>query len=111
MLAHRVALEWSGVSIADGLDVLHSCDNPPCVNPAHLRPGTNDDNVRDKLSRERQARGETGGMAKLTTAAVREIKAALPTATNAALAAAYGVAPMTIHAIRIGRTWRHVVRE
>lgn len=52
-LAHRVAHAELIGPIPDGLDVLHSCDNPPCVNPAHLRAGTDQDNMRDQLSRGR----------------------------------------------------------
>lgn len=107
-LAHRVALERSGVVVPDDMFVLHSCDNPPCVNPAHLRVGSFEDNMRDKLDRDRQARGETSPLSKLTAAEVAEIKARLAIATNAAIGAAFGVSAGTIHAIRIGRTWKHV---
>jgi hypothetical protein len=55
VLAHRVAF-----AIATGLDagdrfVLHTCDNPPCVNPAHLYAGTALDNARDRDARGRGA--------------------------------------------------------
>lgn len=39
-----------------GMHALHSCDNPPCVNPAHIRPGTPDDNAKDAVARKRHAR-------------------------------------------------------
>lgn len=52
-LAHRWALRASGVDLRDDQVVLHSCDNPPCVNPAHLRAGTQRDNVLDAKAKGR----------------------------------------------------------
>jgi len=53
--AHRFSYELSNGPIPDGLDVLHGCDNPPCVNPNHLRLGTAADNSADMLRRKRDA--------------------------------------------------------
>lgn len=53
VLAHRAALARSGVEVPKGMKVLHSCDNPPCCNPAHLRVGTQADNVTDMWARGR----------------------------------------------------------
>lgn len=52
--AHRVSLMLAGHDV-EGHNVLHSCDNPPCVNPAHLRLGSLKENVRDVFDRDRQA--------------------------------------------------------
>jgi hypothetical protein len=59
--AHRWA--WTRVNgpIPEGLDVLHRCDVPACVNPAHLFTGTDAVNMADKVAKGRQAKGATHG--------------------------------------------------
>ena len=52
-LAHRFVYENTVGPIPDGLEIRHSCDNPPCVNPEHLLPGTPADNAHDKIERRR----------------------------------------------------------
>lgn len=51
--AHRRALELMGECLVPGLVVMHSCDNPPCVNPAHLTQGTQKENLQDALKKGR----------------------------------------------------------
>lgn len=51
--AHRFAYETATGNSADGLNVCHRCDNPPCCNPAHLFLGTQSDNMRDAANKNR----------------------------------------------------------
>jgi len=74
--AHRLALLMEGVEIPDGHHVLHACDNPPCVNPQHLRPGTRSDNMRDMVAkgRHRYPLGDDHHRVKLTDEQVVAIR-------------------------------------
>ncbi len=86
--------------------VLHNCDVASCVNPAHLKIGTHQQNMTEVWERLRPRRkGEGVGRAKLTYAQVAEIRAS--TAPQRALAKVYGVAPSTICHARRGSTWSY----
>lgn len=56
LYAHRWLYEQFRGPIPSGYVVMHTCDNPPCVNPAHLRCGTVRDNIRDASAKKRLAR-------------------------------------------------------
>lgn len=51
--AHRVSYERTKGPIPEGMVILHSCDNPPCVNPDHLSIGTRFDNRLDAAKKNR----------------------------------------------------------
>lgn len=107
--AHRVSWEIHHGPIPDGLCVLHKCDTPACVNPDHLILGTNSDNVRDRDSKQRQARGERNGAAKLTEQKVRDIRVLRKGGlTQQCIADMMGVNQTKISNVLRGETWKHV---
>ena len=110
--AHRVAWTLLRGVIPHGRWVLHTCDNPPCVNPAHLFLGDRSANMRDRENKGRgnHPKGTAHWKAKLTDDDVRTIRAryAAGGVTQEALAAEYGVQHPTIGQIVRYKHWRHV---
>ncbi len=105
--AHRLVMMLSGESI-HGQMVLHACDNKLCINPDHLSVGTHKENMRQAKERYRTLAGEKNVSAKLTTEAVRQIRAWAPFKTQKILAEAFGVSVWTITAIIRRQTWKHI---
>ena len=103
---HRLALHLEGIDVT-GHMVLHSCDNRRCCNPNHLRTGTQQDNMDDRNSRGRQARGSTNGVSKLTEQDVLEIRA-ITGLTQRAIADRYGVTRTNITMIINRKSWAHI---
>jgi len=119
-LAHRLSYELHHGAIPAGKCVLHTCDNPPCVNPAHLWLGTLGDNNRDRARKgrngdggighpEARPRGERHHMTFLTEADVLVIRqedaAGVP---HRLLASRYQTSMQTIWRICRRVTWAHV---
>lgn len=106
--AHRAAWLLFHGPIPDGMDVLHRCDTPPCVNPDHLFLGSNVDNVRDKVSKGRQAGAPGGrnGRAKLTDELVATLRARVRAGeTASSVGRSLGVSVSTACRIVRGELW------
>ncbi len=127
MAAHRLAYLLARGDITESSMVLHTCDNPPCCRPDHLYLGSYLENAQDRVFRGRHValRGEENGSAKLTEAAVLEIKRKLRNynpkkvrtyssfdrerpLTLAGVAREFGVSVNTVTNIHKGKTWTHV---
>lgn len=119
--APRVSYALHVGALAEGVNLLHSCDHPWCVRPDHTRPGTPQENSDDMFARgreqsagdrnwqrkhpERVPRGDVRAK-KLSAAIVVEIRKALAAgALQRELAAKYGVNQTMISAIVCGRAW------
>lgn len=104
VLAHRAS--WvlhHGRDIPAGFVLRHECDNPRCVNPHHLIPGTQKQNVRDSIERGRHSppprfHGDQHPMAKLTNAQTLEI--AFSKEDSLTLSRRYGVGENRINVIK-----------
>jgi hypothetical protein len=114
--AHRWSLEERLGRPLIGI-VMHSCDVKLCVNPSHLREGTNKENSRDMVAKGRAVRmienlpkqrpGEKNTNARLTAAQVIEIRSSEST-SDKDLAARFGVSRSNIYMVRSGRTWTSI---
>lgn len=108
--AHVVSYELAtGNPVPYRMYVLHRCDNPPCVNPAHLFLGDHQANMTDKKTKNRASRpprGEANWNAKLTEQGVRAILVDLDRGVaRPAIADKYNVSVATIAHIATGRRW------
>lgn len=108
-LAHRTSYRLFVGEVPKGLRVLHRCDNPICVHPAHLFVGTAKDNSQDMVRKGRSAFGERSAAAKLTDRKVFAIRRHLDAGmSQAELGRRFGVSNTSIKHIAHRDTWRHV---
>lgn len=107
--AHRFSYLITNGEIKRGHTVMHKCDNPICVNPAHLTSGTQAKNLEDARNKNRHAFGaKASGL--LTDEKVANIRTRyIPRKVSfRALAEEYGVSESCIQAIIERRSWKHI---
>jgi len=103
--AHRVAYRLAYGPIPDGLCVLHRCDNPSCVNSAHLFLGTNSENIADRMAKNRSNRKPRRVLT--TLAQVKEVRRRYGKGEKIPdIASAMGLPPRRVRAIAHKETWR-----
>lgn len=120
--AHRASYLLYNGDFNNDLIICHKCDNPSCVNPEHLFIGTQHDNMKDKVLKNRQAKGithraylypervkkgEFNGNAKLSYLIADQIRLEYSTGNTSCkkLSKKYGVSSTSIHKIIINKSY------
>jgi hypothetical protein len=125
--SHRLAFELTNGPFLKEKHILHSCDNPSCVNPAHLSMGTHADNMRQRHERGRYnfnyngnhylqkdstvVRGSNNGRSVINEAialSIRKDFAEKKFRSKAAMARSYGVSITIIKTVINRKVWKHV---
>ena len=118
--AHRTSYVIHKGEVPAGMLVLHTCDTPACVNPAHLFVGTNADNVADMMSKGRHVaggtyragnyeKGELHHAARLNESDVRAIRARINAGESmGSVSRAMGLSIGHVHRIYHRKAWGHV---
>gem|GEM_PF-1246966 len=102
-IAHRISYELYRGLIPKGLIVMHICDNPPCVNPDHLKVGTYLDNQKDKVRKGR------GKVEKLSEEEVKEILSRFKMGVKGCrIAKDFGISQSTASSIKHRKLWAWV---
>lgn len=110
-LVHRLSYQWATGTDISGLCVLHICDNPICVNPAHLWLGTREDNNADRQAKGRSYRptSNSANRGKLTVEDIINIRLYNTDGIGyGTLAKKYGVSKSTIYDICKYRSRKNV---
>lgn len=93
-----------------GTVLRHSCDRRDCVNPRHLTPGTQAENIQDMVDRGRSTKGQNQGeknaAAKLTVEQVKAIRS--DERTQREIGADYGISRTMVRYIKQRKWWAHV---
>ena len=90
-------------NLGDNLLVMHTCDNPECINPKHFILGTQKENVADAMKKGRMALGEKNTSAKLHKEDISEIRK--DKRTSREIAKDYGVHYSTICNVKSFKNW------
>lgn len=107
-LAHRYAFLLTFNTLPEV--VMHTCDNPPCCNPFHLKAGNRDLNNKDRVNKGRSAcvKGVNNPCSKLDEDKVREIRKIGSSTSRRELSLKYGVSKTVIYNVVTYRSWKHV---
>ena len=115
-LGHRACYTQNFGEIPEGMDVGHTCDTPPCINPKHLVLQTRAQNIQQAFNRGRGvsnwpvSKGVANTSTTLTDDKVREIRKlyAAGGISQDKLGKMFNLGQSTVYNIVNNITWRHV---
>lgn len=105
-LAHRFIYFYHNPDANRDLCVMHTCDNPSCVNIEHLSLGTHQENMNDRDRKGRCKKGEESGACKLSKGDVLAIRN--DQRTTREIAKIYNVSHSHVSLIKRRKSWRHL---
>jgi hypothetical protein len=109
--AHRFSYLIFNDFIPDNLNIRHMCNNPSCVNPFHLKVGTQKENMEDmvKAGRQNKLKGEKHNRAKLKNEQVLEIRALKKSGMRTCdIMKKFSLSKTTVLRIISRRLWKHI---
>lgn len=109
--AHRLMYTLMLGDIPKGMELMHSCDNPRCINPNHLTPGTHAQNIAEAYAKGRKfvPQGDRHPRFSFTEEQARRIVSSDISASE--IAAEFGVSKSSIYRLRNGSTWKTLDRS
>jgi hypothetical protein len=108
-LAHRTSFRLFVGPLENDKEVMHSCDNPPCVNPKHLSLGTRAENAQDAKRKGRTATGERHGRHRLTKGEIAFARSS--TLFQREIAEILGTTQGHVSRIRLGKRWGQLIES
>lgn len=107
--AHRLSYSHHNNVDIDSLDVvMHTCDNPKCINPAHLVGGSQKDNIHDMIAKDRHLYGERRAMRFTEKDVLTILSMAKNGIKQKEIISKFNSTQSSISAITCRRTWRHI---
>lgn len=104
---HRLFYTLMMGPIPEGMELMHTCDNPLCINPNHLTPGTHAENIIDAYTKGRKTVAQGPKHPRFVLTHEQAIHAIASDETGAAIAQRLGVSKSTICRLRNGTTWKN----
>lgn len=108
--AHRLSWRLTYGIIPKNAVIMHRCDNPACVNPEHLRLGTQKDNLQDMWNKQRGSMGNEHPFAKVTDEDVKKIRklGKIKNLYRREIGEMFGISRQAVTDIIYNRTWKHI---
>ena len=107
--AHRLYYTHFIGPIPKNMQVQHICDVRDCVNPSHLKLGTDTDNAKDCVERQRTSRGDKNGRAKLTKAQAQRLRRLKGRISVRKAAKLFGLSHTSVWHLWSGKHWKHLL--